>query len=114
MCFCILVTSFTSGLIDPAFNPARAYITELIFLIFLVAIVTLVGVVLIVVSSVCEEILEKCEHAFMVIELPLDTFGCPRLVAIKPSGGSCMKAWRSSEGGDATKCKLGHSLLTYG
>jgi hypothetical protein len=105
---------FTGGLIDPAFDPARAYVTELVFLVFLVAIVALIGVILIVVSSVCEEILEKREHAFMVVKLPLDTFGCPHLVAIKPSGGSCTKAWRSSEGGNATKRELGRSLLTYG
>jgi hypothetical protein len=42
------------------------------------------------------------------------TPGRPRLVAIKPSGGSCTKAWRLSEGGDAMKCELGRSLLTYG
>ena len=57
-CFCMLATSFTSRLIDPAFDPAYVYVTILIVLDFLVAIVTLVAVVLIVVSGACEEILE--------------------------------------------------------
>jgi len=54
----MLATSFTGGLIDPAFDPAYVYVTILIVLVFLVAIVALVAIVLIVVSGVREEILE--------------------------------------------------------
>jgi len=54
----MLATSFTGGLIDPAFNPACVYVTILIVLVFFIAIVTLVAVVLIVVSGTREEILE--------------------------------------------------------
>jgi len=54
----MLATSFTGGLIDPAFDPAYVYVTILIVLVILVVIVALVAVVLIVVSGAHEEILE--------------------------------------------------------
>jgi len=54
----MLATLFTSGLIDPAFDPAYVYVTILIVLVFLVTIVALVAIILIIISSVCEEILE--------------------------------------------------------
>ena len=51
LCFCMLATSFTSRLIDPAFDPAYVYVTILIVLVFLVTIVALVAIVLIIVVA---------------------------------------------------------------
>ena len=50
--------TFTSRLIDPAFDPAYVYMTILIVLVFLIVIVTLIAVVLIIISGMREEILE--------------------------------------------------------
>ena len=42
-----------------------------------------------------DEILECCNDSVIIIEVPLDYIGCPRLVGVKPSHGFCVKVWRS-------------------
>ena len=85
--------SFTRGLVDPVIDPACTYVTVLVILIILVTIIVLIDV-----GGACNEVLEYCEDLVIIVELPLDSLGRPRLVGFKCSHEPCMKAcWLSEQ-----------------
>ena len=42
-----------------------------------------------------DEISECCNDSIIIVEVPLDYIGWPRLVGVKPSHGFCVNVWQS-------------------